>query len=229
MTRLIVGLGNPGESYAGTRHNVGFDVVDQLAQEGGAKLFQSARQLPGYSDQAPRGGNAFLWTRIESLDALLIKPQSFMNRSGQVVAPVAHFLWPPTESGPEDGDVRDSVGSETLPEQTVKRSYPDLMVVYDDLDLPPSRLRIRPHGGAGGHNGMRSIIEHLSTDLFPRLKVGIGREGTDAARHVLAPFSAHEQESMQVAFAESAEAILDWLQEGDLEGCMTRFHSRWNQ
>ena len=107
--------------------------------------------------------------------------------------------------------------------------YPDLMVVYDDLDLPAAQLRIRPHGGTGGHNGVRSITEHLSTDLFPRLKVGIGREGTDAARYVLQPFSASQREEIEVAYPQAAEALLDWLAHGDLEACMTRFHSRWNE
>ena len=102
------------------------------------------------------------------------------------------------------------------------------MVVYDDLDLELGRLRIRPHGGHGGQNGMRSIIEHLGTDRFPRLRVGIGRSGTDAARHVLSPFSDQERVEAEISVREAAEALLDWLTTDDLSGCMTRFHSRWN-
>ena len=104
-----------------------------------------------------------------------------------------------------------------------------VLVVYDDLDLPLGKLRLRPHGGAGGHNGMRSIIEHLDSDRFPRLRVGIGNPGTDAARHVLATFTEKERPEIEISIAEASEAILDWLQNGDIEGCMTRFHSRWNQ
>jgi PTH1 family peptidyl-tRNA hydrolase len=129
-----------------------------------------------------------------------------MNLSGTVVAPVAAFL------GGEHGF-----------------DGKDLMVVYDDIDLPLGKLRIRPHGGAGGHNGMRSIIEHLGTDRFARLRVGIGRQGTDAARHVLSRFLPEEAEEIAISCTEAGEAILDWLRSGDLEECMTRYHSRWNQ
>jgi PTH1 family peptidyl-tRNA hydrolase len=104
-----------------------------------------------------------------------------------------------------------------------------VLVVVDDLDLPPARLRLRPHGGAGGHNGLKSIIESLGTDRFPRLRVGIGRPPTDAARHVLARFSADEREAIDAAAGEAADAIAAWLASGDIAACMSRFHSRWNQ
>lgn len=105
----------------------------------------------------------------------------------------------------------------------------DLFVVYDDFDLPLGQLRIRPHGGSGTHNGMRSIVECLATNRFPRLRVGIGPARTDAARHVLEPFTGKERVEIEISVAEAAEAVLDWLATGDLQGCMTRFHSRWNQ
>ena len=105
----------------------------------------------------------------------------------------------------------------------------NLLVVYDDLDLPSAALRIRPHGGAGGQNGMRSIIDSLGTDRFPRLRVGIGRPRTDAARHVLEPFGPHEEEDIAISVAEAAEAIFFWMQMGDIDQCMARFHSRWTQ
>jgi PTH1 family peptidyl-tRNA hydrolase len=227
MTRLIVGLGNPGQDYAGTRHNAGFEVLDYLARERGAELFRSARQLTvrqdppkGLPDGMPEPSpGPFLWTYLADLDALLVQPQTFMNHSGRAVACLARWLWP------SQFPITDAGGD---PESAAP-GYPDLMVVYDDLDLPSAQLRIRPHGGTGGHNGVRSITEHLSTDLFPRLKVGIGREGTDAARYVLQPFSASQREEIEVAYAQAAEALLDWLAHGDLEACMTRFHSRWNQ
>lgn len=200
MTRLVVGLGNPGPEYEGTRHNVGFAVLDRLAAERKV-LFASARKLEGYG-----GPRAFRWARCTAPDALLLRPETYMNLSGTVVAPVARWL------GGEAGF-----------------APADLMVVYDDLDLPLAKLRLRPHGGAGGHNGMRSIIECLGTDRFPRLRVGIGRSGTDAARHVLTPFRKEEAEEIAISCEQAVEALLDWLRTGDLEACMTRYHSRWNQ
>lgn len=200
MTRLVAGLGNPGPDYRGTRHNVGFEVVERLARDGGV-LFQTADRLDGY-----RGRRDFLWARLERFDAWLCEPQGFMNRSGEPLAVLASFLG----------------GEEPLDPAR-------LLVVYDDLDLEVGALRIRPHGGAGGHNGMRSIIERLGTDRFPRVRVGVGRPTTDAARHVLERFAPAEREEIEISVAEAAEAIADWLATGDLEGCMTRFHSRWNQ
>lgn len=200
MTRLVAGLGNPGPDYLGTRHNVGFEVVEKLARAGGV-LFQTADRLDGY-----RGRRDFVWARLERVDAWLCEPQGFMNCSGEPVAALANFLG----------------GGEPLDPGR-------LLVVYDDLDLDVGVLRIRPHGGAGGHNGMRSIIERTGTDRFPRVRVGIGRPRTDAARHVLERFAPAEREEIDISVAEAAEAISDWLTTGDLEGCMTRFHSRWNQ
>jgi PTH1 family peptidyl-tRNA hydrolase len=138
--------------------------------------------------------------RVHDPDALLVKPLAFMNRSGEVVRPLLEWAG----LGPED-----------------------LMVVFDDMDLPVGALRLRPHGGAGGQKGMRSIIDHLETDRFPRLRIGIGRPRTDAARHVLSTFSPEEREAIADLPARAAEAILFWLRTGDIERCMTRFHSRW--
>ena len=197
---LVVGLGNPGPEYRGTRHNVGFEVIEHMAARA-EQLFRSARELETYG-----GRRSFQWARLMRPDAYLMKPGTYMNLSGEVVAPFARFL-----AGGEEVDAG------------------RVMVVYDDLDLPLGKLRIRPHGGAGGHNGMRSIIEHLDSDRFPRLRVGIGRPGTAAARHVLAPFRPEEREEIEISILEAAEALESWLREDDLEGCMTRFHSRWNQ
>lgn len=200
MEKLVVGLGNPGPEYEWTRHNVGFLVLDRLAAKRGS-LFQAGRKLAGHA-----GTKAFQWARIapgETLGpALLLKPETYMNRSGLVVASV-------------------SASSGVAPER--------ILVVYDDLDLPLGKLRIRPHGGPGTHNGMRSIVECLATDRFPRLRVGIGPARTDAARHVLSEFDERERPDIEISIAEAVEAIEDWLATGDIEGCMTRFHSRWNQ
>ncbi|MCA8981632.1 MAG: aminoacyl-tRNA hydrolase [Planctomycetes bacterium] len=196
MTRLVVGLGNPGPQYEWTRHNIGFHVLDHLARHEGL-LFRSARELDGYT-----GPRAFTFAQSFDPDALLVKPETFMNRSGEVVAPVARFL------GIEPSE---------------------LLVIYDDLDLPLGQLRFRPHGSSGGQNGMSSIIELLGTDRFPRLRIGIGRPRTDAARHVLERFTEKQMPEAEVSVVEASEAALDWLKTGDLEACMARYHSRWNQ
>ncbi len=144
----------------------------------------------------------FDFALVPEKDALLVKPTTFMNLSGAAVAPLAGWL-------------------ALDPKQ--------ILVVYDDLDLPLGRLRIRPHGGPGTHNGMKSIVDQLATEAFPRLRVGIGPAGTDAARHVLEDFAAEERDRIETAVAEAAEAISFWLSTRDLEACMTRYHSRWNQ
>jgi PTH1 family peptidyl-tRNA hydrolase len=194
--RLVFGLGNPGREYAATRHNVGFDVVDFLARREGL-LFEPAGSLERYEGPA-----AFHCARLHEPDALLVKPETFMNRSGAVVSALLHWAG----AGPEQ-----------------------CLVVVDDLDLPLAKLRIRPSGSSGGHNGLESILSSLGTDRFPRLRVGIGRPRTDAARHVLARFAVEERVAIDRAVAEAAEAVLAWLEDGDIQGCMTRFHSRWNQ
>jgi PTH1 family peptidyl-tRNA hydrolase len=194
--KLVVGLGNPGPEYEWTRHNVGFHVLDRVAAHE-KLLFQPGRKLEGCS-----AARAFSFARSPRWDALLLKPETYMNRSGDVVASVARSL-------------------------SIEPA--DTLVVYDDLDLPLGGLRIRPHGGPGTHNGMRSIVTSLATDRFPRLRVGIGPARTDAARHVLDRFAPKEQVEIEISVAEAAEAILDWLATGDIQGCMTRFHSRWNQ
>ncbi len=203
MERLVVGLGNPGPRYESTRHNAGFRVVDRVARRSGV-IFEPARELEGY--EGPRDFE-FARLRGNPGPALLVKPLTFMNLSGDVVAPILRHL---------------DLSSERL------------LVVYDDLDLPLGAKRIRPHGGAGTHNGMRSIVDRLATDRFPRLRLGIGgtgigSAGTDAARHVLEDFTEDEEKVIGRAVDEAADAILFWLGTGDLEACMTRYHSRWKE
>ena len=194
--RLVFGLGNPGREYEATRHNVGFDVLDHLARREGL-LFEPARTLERY-----QGPPAFQHARLHDPHALLVKPETFMNRSGTVVSALREWAEVPPES---------------------------CMVVVDDLDLPLAKLRIRPSGSSGGHNGLESILSSLGTDRFPRLRVGIGRPRTDAARHVLARFADEERSSVERAVAEAADALFAWLRDGDIQACMTRYHSRWNQ
>ena len=194
MTYLVVGLGNPGPDYKGSRHNIGFEVIDRLALREGL-LFEPGSHLDGY-----KGCPDFEFARAHVPDVLLVRPLTFMNRSGDVVAPLV--AW--------SGGELDS-----------------LLVVYDDLDLDPGRLRIRAHGGHGGQNGMRSIIGNLDDDRYARLRVGVGRPATDAVRHVLGPFTAEERPLMDRVVAEAGDAIWDWLIGGDLLKTMSRFHSRW--
>jgi PTH1 family peptidyl-tRNA hydrolase len=132
----------------------------------------------------------------------LVKPLTFMNLSGQVVAPLSRQLGVPSER---------------------------VLVVYDDLDLDLGQLRVRPHGGDGGHNGMKSIAEALGTERFPRLRVGIGRPRTDAARHVLEPFSDAGRVEAEISVAQASDFCLDWILGEELDRAMTRYHSRWNQ
>lgn len=204
--KLVVGLGNPGAEYEWTRHNVGYHVLDRLALLE-KSLFLPARKLDLSTRETPTGlegrpaARSFRFARLIAKDALLVKPETYMNRSGDVVAPLVQQL-----------------GIQPA----------DLLVVYDDFDLALGRLRIRPHGGPGTHKGMRSILHKLATDRFPRLRVGIGPARTDAAHHVLSRFDEKEQVEIEISVTEATEAILDWLATGDIEGCMTRFHSRWN-
>lgn len=195
--KLVVGLGNPGPDYVWTRHNVGFHVVEELARREKV-IFEAGRKLAGWNGRAD-----FEFARVVRRDALLVKPLTYMNASGDVVAPL----------------VLEQCGGDPNA----------CMVVYDDLDLSLGKLRLRPHGGPGTHNGMRSIVQRLASDRFPRLRVGIGPAGTDAARHVLERFSKREQPEIEVSVAQATDAIQDWLTSGDIDGCMTRYHSRWNQ
>ena len=225
MARLVVGLGNPGAEYEGTRHNVGFDVLDHLAESRGL-LFRGPSRLDGWT--GPRG---FEWARFpaDGGEAFLLKPGTFMNRSGDIVAPVARWL---TRRGDLPAADPTSGDGESTPEPVDAPPQPSpasLLVVYDDMDLDVGRLRLRPHGGHGGQNGMRSIIHRLATDRFPRLRVGIGRSGTDAARHVLSAFSGPERQDVDVSIAEATEALEAWLEGEAFADVMTRFHSRWNQ
>lgn len=145
------------------------------------------------------GPNHFTFARSTRFDALYVKPSTFMNLSGDAVSALRNAF------ALEPGSI---------------------FVVYDDLDLPLGKLRIRPHGGPGTHNGMRSIVNSIGTDQFPRLRVGIGPAPTDAARHVLGRFTDDERPEIEISVGESAEAISAWLASGDIESVMTRFHSR---
>ncbi len=178
---LVVGLGNPGPRYAETRHNLGFWVVDRLAREERLAWKQQGRAF------TTRWGSGWL-----------MKPTTFMNASGEAVAPFVRYY-------------------KIDPER--------LLVVHDDMDLPLGRMRLRRGGSAGGQKGVRSIIEQLGTDRFDRLRLGIGRPpaGWDAAGWVLSKFAPEERRVADRVVAAAAEAVRIWRDQG-LEAAQQRFN-----
>jgi peptidyl-tRNA hydrolase, PTH1 family len=186
--KLVVGLGNPGKKYAGTRHNIGFDVLDRLA---------GRHQVEWAS--APRGIEA-LSGRWRASDAVLAKPLTFMNLSGSAMSALLQFY---------------------------KIDASEAIVVVDDINLELGRLRARAAGSAGGHNGLKSIIEALGTDQFARLRVGVGRGDArrDLADHVLARFDPDEQPIVAEAVDRSADAAALFVEQG-IGPVMNRFNRK---
>ncbi len=171
MIKLVIGLGNPGERYAETRHNIGFMVVDHIV-----KSFRNVKE----------GEECFSHTfriRIWGRHVIFAKPQTFMNNSGVAVL---NFM--------EEYDIQ--------PEE--------MLVIYDDLDLPFGITRIKPSGGSGGHKGVESIIKEIKTEKFPRLKVGIGRpkEKGDVINYVLSPFTEEEKIKLYRVLDKAKECVL---------------------
>jgi PTH1 family peptidyl-tRNA hydrolase len=182
--KAIVGLGNPGGEYAGTRHNVGFDVIDEVARRWQLRL----RPWKSVADVAVASGRG----------VVLVEPQTFMNASGDAVSRIAQFH---------------------------KIDPPDILIVVDEVQLPLGKLRVRRSGSAGGHNGLKSIIQHVG-DQFPRLRIGIGRgdPAWDLADHVLSRFGRDEREAAAEAVARAADAV-ELFVEQDIEAVMNRFNA----
>lgn len=171
--KLIVGLGNPGKEYEGTRHNCGFMVVDELANKLNTEINQN--KFKG------------LYTKVKyhGEDVILLKPQTYMNLSGESVNAVMNFF---------------------------KIDKEDLLVIYDDLDMPVGKLRLRKTGSAGGHNGIKNIIAHLNSQDFKRIRVGIDRHKyMNVADYVLSRFSKVESEAIEQGIENAANAVLDYL------------------
>jgi PTH1 family peptidyl-tRNA hydrolase len=185
---FVVGLGNPGLRYEQTPHNLGFLVVDRLAERNRI----SVRNNEGVTLTGTG--------TIRERDVVLAKPQTFMNRSGASVRAMM---------------------------QNRKLTSRDLILVYDDIDLPWTALRIKKKGSAGGHNGVKSVISEISTDWFARVRLGIhpGHQIEDTAQYVLAPFSRAFKEDLDEMLTYAAEAIESIVAEGALQA-MTKFNRR---
>ncbi len=182
--KLIVGLGNPGPKYAGTRHNVGFDVVDVLASRWSVSM-QSEKFHAWF------GAGEFSGEKV-----VLLKPTTYMNRSGQAVLAAGKFY---------------------------KIELADLLVVTDDHALPAGRLRMRKSGSSGGHNGLQDVADRLASEDWCRLRIGIGQPVGDPKDFVLSRFDASEEAIMTVARGRAGEAVESWVRDGaDLT--MTRFN-----
>ena len=174
---IIAGLGNPGREYENTRHNAGFMVMDALAEKLGTDITE--KKYKGLYGKAVIGGEK----------VILLKPQTYMNSSGESLRAAADFY----KVAPED-----------------------IIVVYDDISLEPGQLRIRAKGSAGGHNGIKSIIAHLGSQEFPRVKVGVGEKPPrmDLADYVLGHFSKEEAAVMADAVKEAADAVCEIVNVG---------------
>lgn len=172
--KIIIGLGNPGQEYARTRHNVGFMVLDRLKRE-----LDNPNSKNRFKAEIIEG-----WRNGEKLT--LVAPQTYMNLSGQAVREVKQ--WHHVENE-------------------------DLLVVYDDMDLPFGTLRMRASGSAGGHNGLKSISEQLGTRDVPRLRIGIGR-GRSSINHVLSRFSPEETAALPEVIERAAAAVGSWIDRG---------------
>ena len=186
--KLIVGLGNPGKEYEHTPHNVGFEVIDALAERCECTLRRSFR----FRARLAR-------TMLGAEKALLVKPGAYMNQSGPVVAAMTSKLG---------------------------ISPADLLVIFDDADLPVGRLRIRVGGSGGGHKGLLSILGHLGQDSFVRLRLGIGRrEDKDLVAHVLTPFADDLRDSVRDMIVTAADAV-QYLVVRGTETAMNKFNTQ---
>ncbi len=184
--KLVVGLGNPGKNYAGTRHNAGFMVVDKLAD-----TFRIAMNNKKFDTIFGKG-------KIENQDAIIAKPQAFMNRSGPPVRHLAGFY---------------------------RISCEDMLIIHDDIDLAYGRIKIKEKGGDGGHKGIRSLKDAFGEGNFIRLRIGIGRSGAgaDVVDHVLGRFGSEETGLLDKILATAMDAAVTILCEGAKEG-MNRFN-----
>ena len=186
---IIAGLGNPGIKYDKTRHNAGFDCIDRIAEIYGIHI--------GKDEMKARTGKG----RIKDHDVLLVKPQTYMNLSGESVRSLVEYY---------------KVDPET-----------ELLIIFDDISLDVGQLRIRKKGSAGGHNGIKNIIANLGTSVFQRIKVGVGEKpkGYDLADYVLGRFSKEERELIKEGFECAAEAVA-MITAGEIDQAMNKYNRK---
>ena len=184
--KIIVGLGNPEKKYDGTRHNIGFAVLDRIADK-----YNISMDIKKHKGLCGKG-------IIEGEKVVLVKPMTYMNLSGECVREVADFY----KAGPQD-----------------------ILVIFDDISLEPGKIRIRAKGSAGGHNGIKSIIAHLGSEQFARIKCGIGEKpkGYDLADYVLGHFSKDELEMIDSGIQRAQEACACILTQG-IDAAMNKFN-----
>ena len=175
---LIVGLGNPGKQYEQTRHNIGFEAIDYIANK--YNIDVNREKFKGVF------GEGF----IENKKVILLKPTTYMNLSGESIREAMNFY---------------------------KLTDEDMLVIYDDISLEVGRLRIREKGSAGGHNGIKSIISNIGTDVFPRIKIGVGQPNGDLVSHVLGRFSKEEAEDLKEVIEVSSKAVEIIMKSGTKE------------
>ncbi len=171
---LILGLGNPGKEYENTRHNIGFRVIDALADRLKITSLKLMHKCQAFVGEAEYAGHK----------VILAQPNTFMNNSGAAAAQLLHWYKIPIDH---------------------------LIVIYDDVDLPVGALRLREKGSAGGHHGIESLISHLHTTEFVRIRVGIGREGLEVTEYVLNKIPPSERELLDSAIEGAAEAALNHI------------------
>lgn len=188
MVKMIVGLGNPGEKYFETKHNVGFMAIDQLAKE---------NSLQFKTDKVFKADVASYMVNGEKI--YLVKPMTFMNESGVAVKALMTYF---------------------------NIALKDLVVIYDDLDMAVGKLRFRQKGSSGGHNGIKSIIKHIGSDVFDRVKIGIGRPKPQqtVVRHVLSRFEQDDYLLILQTLDRVETALTFYLKEPDFEAVMRRYN-----
>ncbi|GAX47933.1 aminoacyl-tRNA hydrolase [Pseudolactococcus reticulitermitis] len=188
MVKMIVGLGNPGDKYAHTKHNIGFDVLDVIAER---------LNLTFKRDKTFIADTAADFVNGEKI--ILVKPVTFMNESGKAVKPLLAY----------NGLISD-----------------DLVVIYDDLDMAVGKLRLRQKGSAGGHNGIKSIIAHLGSQEFKRVKVGIGRpkHGMSVVNHVLGRFDQEDAADAELGIVRAADAVETFIENHDFNQTGNQFN-----
>ena len=177
--KIIAGLGNPGSEYQNTPHSIGFEVVDAVARAAGVAWRESKSDKGALAEVA-----------IAGVKAKLVKPQTFMNLSGDCIAPILRYC---------------------------NATVDDLIVVSDDIDLPVGRLRIRKGGSAGGHNGLKSIIERVGSPNFIRLRLGVGRDRNDRSKvvsHVLGKFDPEIRKTMVLVVEAAVKALCAIVSDG---------------